>query len=329
MPYGSVLVVDDVESNVYVAKGMMTPYGIKIETASSGLMAIEKIKKGKVYDIVFMDHMMPKMDGIETTKIIRSMGYTHSIVALTANALIGRAEMFLQNGFDGFISKPIDSRELNLILNEYIRNRKPPEVVEAARLEQLEMERKATAIGGHNMEPSSELRSFFLRDAENAVSILGELLTKLNDLDDEELESYVIAVHGMKSALANIGENDLSVTAFKLERAGKERNISVMSSKTPAFIDAIRSLITSFKPAEDNCQTEISDEDLTVLREKLLKIKTACGTLDIHAANAALSDLRLKNWPSGINNALDNIAALLLHSAFDEAAEAAEKTAYA
>jgi signal transduction histidine kinase/CheY-like chemotaxis protein len=124
MPYGSVLVVDDVESNLYVIKGLLDPYGLKIETAFSGFEAIDKIKNGKVYDIVFMDHMMPKMDGIETVKNMREAGYTHSIVALTANALIGHAEMFLQNGFDGFISKPIDSRELNTVLIDFIKNKK-------------------------------------------------------------------------------------------------------------------------------------------------------------------------------------------------------------
>ena len=127
MPDGRVLVVDDVASNLYVTKGLLTPYGLVIETASNGFEAVDKIKGGGIYDIVFMDHMMPGMNGIETTKNIRDLGYTRAIVALTANALAGQAEMFLQNGFDGFISKPIDSRELELMVNKFIRNRKPPE----------------------------------------------------------------------------------------------------------------------------------------------------------------------------------------------------------
>jgi len=124
MPYGSVLVVDDVDLNLHVAKGLLKPYGLQIDTAESGLEALEKIKSGRVYDIVFMDFMMPKMDGMETTKLIRGLGYKNCIVALTANAIVGQAEMFLANGFDGFISKPIDSRELNFVLNEFIRNKK-------------------------------------------------------------------------------------------------------------------------------------------------------------------------------------------------------------
>jgi len=122
MSHGGVLVVDDMASNIYVAKGMLSLYNLIIDTASSGFEAVKKIEDGNVYSIVFMDHMMPKMDGIETTKKLRSMGYTQPIIALTANALIGQDKIFLNNGFDGFISKPVDSHELDLILNEFIKN---------------------------------------------------------------------------------------------------------------------------------------------------------------------------------------------------------------
>jgi CheY-like chemotaxis protein len=133
MPYGRVLVVDDVETNLYVAKGLLAPYGLSIETAISGFETIKKIEDGAVYDIVFMDHFMPKMDGIETVLLLRSMGYTRPIIALTANALMGQAEMFAENGFDGFISKPIDIRQLNASLNTFVRDRHPADEVEAAR----------------------------------------------------------------------------------------------------------------------------------------------------------------------------------------------------
>ena len=123
MPYGSVLVVDDVDTNLYVARGLLEPYELKIEMAASGFEAIEKIKAGNVYDIIFMDHMMPKMDGIEAAKRIRAMGYARPIVALTANAIRGQAELFLQSGFNDYISKPIDIRQLNIVLNELIRDK--------------------------------------------------------------------------------------------------------------------------------------------------------------------------------------------------------------
>jgi len=125
MPYGRVLVVDDVDINLYVVEGILASYEIAVETATSGSEAIEKIKNGEVYDIVFMDHMMPGMDGMEATKIIRGMGYDRPIVALTANALKDTEKMFMENGFSGFVSKPIDVDKLDKYLLSFIRDRRP------------------------------------------------------------------------------------------------------------------------------------------------------------------------------------------------------------
>jgi signal transduction histidine kinase/DNA-binding response OmpR family regulator/HPt (histidine-containing phosphotransfer) domain-containing protein len=143
MPYGRVLIVDDMEPNLYVARGLLAPYGLSMETASNGPEAIEKIKNGQTFDIIFMDHYMPEMDGIETVKIIRDLGYKQPIVALTANALVGQAKIFLENGFDGLISKPIDTRQIDSTLNKLIRDKYPPETVEAARQLKSKIEEKA------------------------------------------------------------------------------------------------------------------------------------------------------------------------------------------
>lgn len=123
MPYGCVLVVDDIETNLYVAEGLLQYYEINVDTVSNGLSAITKVREGNIYDIIFMDHMMPYMDGVETTKKLRGLGYTGVIVALTANALVGNDTFFMANGFDDFISKPINVRHLNTILNRYIKDK--------------------------------------------------------------------------------------------------------------------------------------------------------------------------------------------------------------
>ena len=120
MPHGSILVVDDVETNLYVAKGLLAPYELNVETAESGYKTLEKIESGAIYDIIFMDHMMPDMDGIEATEKLRERGYRGAIVALTANALVGNDEMFARHGFDGFISKPIDVLQLDAVLKQFI-----------------------------------------------------------------------------------------------------------------------------------------------------------------------------------------------------------------
>jgi len=123
MPYGKVLVVDDMKTNLFVVAGMLEAYELGVELCGGGMEAIDKIKQGKVYDIIFMDHMMPDMDGIEATKIIRGMGYTHPIVAFSANTLKGHEEMFMSNGFAGFISKPIDRNRLHSFLERFVRDK--------------------------------------------------------------------------------------------------------------------------------------------------------------------------------------------------------------
>jgi PAS domain S-box-containing protein len=233
MPYGSVLVVDDVEPNLYVAEGLMKPYGLKIETVMSGDAAIEKIKEGNIYDIIFMDHMMPIMDGIQTTQHIRALGYTAPIVALTANALTGQSEMFLKSGFDEFISKPIDTRRLNLLLNKLVRDKQPPEVLKAARVKKEE-----AAIAAKNTSVIiSELSKINGLNVSTALSVLGgledvyektvrlsarllpESIKKMDRLLDEDLKKFAIEIHGLKGVFRSIGAGTLSAKASRLEFA--------------------------------------------------------------------------------------------------------------
>jgi PAS domain S-box-containing protein len=320
MPYGRVLVVDDVESNLYVAQGLMIPYGLHFETANSGAEAIKKIKNGNVYDVVFMDHMMPVMDGITATRILRDSGYKHPSVALTANAISGQAEMFLSNGFDLFISKPIDSRELDMVLKELIRDRKPPEVLEAARREK----HKAVIAPKKNL---AELKKYFVKDAESTVKVLENIYAKSDALDDTDIESYTTAVHGIKSAFRNIGETMLSEFAFKLEKAGEARNIGVMADETPALIENLKTLIAKFKPQETFSVGEASPEEMLFLKEKLYELRTACETFNIRAAETVLTDLKQKTWPRVIDEDINEISLSLLRGEFKKVVSLAGKTA--
>jgi len=120
MPGGRVMVVDDIASNLYVANGLLKLFELQVATYLSAKDAVETIKNGASFDIIFMDHMMPEMDGIVATQALREFGYTKPIVALTANAFTDQEEHFLQNGFDGFLAKPIKSEQLYAILEKYI-----------------------------------------------------------------------------------------------------------------------------------------------------------------------------------------------------------------
>jgi len=303
----------------------MAPYGLSIETAVSGFEAVEKIKNGATFDVIFMDHMMPEMDGIRAAKIIRDMGYTNPIVALTANALAGQAEMFMRNGFDGFISKPIDIRQLNASLNKLVRDRYPLEVVEAARRQALDLNAKLnmkkSAAGEVKPVSDPELAAVFVRDAEKALVRL-ELMQEYAYRRTDDIRMFVVNVHAMKSALANIGETELSAAALKLEQAGRDENITVMTEETPAFLEALREVIGKNKPKDGGeSPGEDSEYDRTYLGGKLSAIQKACGEYDEKTANTALDELKQTRLPRSVRELLDAIAGHLLHSDFEEAAK--------
>ena len=313
MPYGKVLIVDDVESNLYVAKGLMTPYGLEIDTVKSGISAIELIKGGKVYDIIFMDHMMPEMDGIEATNILREMGYTNPIIALTANAMAGNAQMFLSNGFNEFLPKPIDSRELDNMLKTIIRDNQTPEVLEAARKEK---QNKADT----NDSYMSELYKYTAVDAENTINVLKKFLKNPNNRTDEDFIAYTTAVHGMKSALLNIGEPEMSDIAGKLERAGEAKNLTVIYSETTPFIENLQLLVAKLKPAkqasEDTAEETLTEDAKADLQEKLPTLIHACKMYDIKTAESIVSELKTGTWTSTVNESLEEIFMGLIKGEF-------------
>ena len=125
MPYAKVLVVDDVDLNLEVAVACLEPYGINVDCTDNGAEALRLIKESDTkYDLVFMDHMMPIMDGIATTSAIRELGTEYAaalpIVALTANAIAGNEQMFADKGFQGFLSKPIEPKKLDELLRKWV-----------------------------------------------------------------------------------------------------------------------------------------------------------------------------------------------------------------
>ena len=317
MPYGKVLIVDDVESNLFVAKGLMAPYGLSIETVTSGYQAIERIDSGNVYDVVFMDHMMPKMNGLEATKIIRDKGYSEPIVALTANAVVGQSDIFLANGFDDFISKPVDIRYLNAVLKKYVRDKQPPEVLGAANAARADLVASAESETGYQAV-SPQLAEFFVRDVLNAVAALEAIEEKLGTYDEDDIYLFTTTVHAMKTALANVGEIELSALADRLEQSGWKNDTDVISKETSDFITKLRKTIIKFTPPEEQVNNSgAEDGDNDYLLQKLAYIKEACSVYDKKKAKDAIAELREKRWPPEISKHLGTIVEKLLSGDFD------------
>ena len=313
LPHGRVLVVDDVESNLYVARGLLMPYKIHVETASGGLEAIEIIKEGNLYDIVFMDHMMPDLDGVETTKILREMGYDRPIVALTANTLKGQDELFMSSGFSGFVSKPININQLDACLMHFIgANSDLPLLAGETPHQEKEDDSKL---------PKGLIDSF-LRDACKSLGFLENLMGRApSSLSHEEISMYITHVHGMKSALANVGQAKLSKLGGILEDAGRDNNMTIILAETPKFMEGLRKAARSFAQ-EKPVKTEVDESDPLDLKNHLLAISKACKAYNKRGAKNAIDELSAKPCSSATKALLQKISVLLLEGEF-EAAEAA------
>jgi len=272
-----------------------------------------------------MDHMMPKMDGIEATKILRGMGYERPIVALTANAVAGQAEIFLGNGFNDFISKPIDIRQLNIVLNKLIRDKHTPEAIEEARRRAGTKKRQSPDNNAPHSAVSPRFAEIFVRDAKKSLAALEEIIGKGGAYSDNDLRTYVIHVHGMKSALAHVKNMALSALALKLEQSVRNGNFEVIASETPAFLSSLRAFVEELAPKNERIYDEIVDEYKSYLHEKLLVVKRACAAYDEKAADDVLAELRKKEWPQSTEKLFSTIAEHLLHSDFEEIVDVVDK----
>ena len=254
MPYGRVLVVDDIETNLYVARGLMMPYKLSIDTAASGLEAIDKIKGGKAYDLVFMDHMMPGMDGVETLRRIRDLDsdYARSvpIAILTANAISGNEKKFLEQGFQAFLAKPVDSSKLDEILNTWVKDESraimaSPEEMQAPAaeddnisnlptVEDLDVEAAVARFGG---------KAILLEVLRSYASSTPKLLDRARQPSEANLEEFRITVHGIKGSSYNIGAGSFGDMAKELEQAATNKNWPKIEEKLPGFFEAAEKLL--------------------------------------------------------------------------------------
>ena len=323
MPYGKVLVVDDVETNLLVARGYLSPYQLEVDTAFSGFEALELVAAGNVYDIIFMDHMMPVMDGIETTKKLREMGYGGPVVALTANVVSGQAEIFERNGFSGFISKPINVGALENCLKRLVRDAHPEREMEMeAAQPRAETETKTETPGPQNSVSKLVVESF-LRDARRAIELVDGLRKKILWMEEDFL-NFTTTVHGVKSALANVQEHELSEAAGGLEEAGRERDFDAIMASVPAFLRGLDELVEKFRAtdADGAPEEDGKPEDIELLWGKLKETEDACLEYDRRAARIALAALEGYKWSGSANKLIEELNAKILHSEFEEAAEA-------
>jgi signal transduction histidine kinase/CheY-like chemotaxis protein len=323
MSYAAVLVVDDIATNIDVVKGMLKPYKMRIDCAMSGQQAIEMVKAADPrYDAVFMDHMMPGMDGIEATRIIREeIGTDYAanipIIALTANAILGNEEMFLSKGFQAFISKPIDMIKLDTVLNTWVRNSElekelsntPTDEDTSDAPEQVGEEAKGILMAGEivGIDKEKALKRFsgdaavlmeVLRSySENTPPLLDDLELYLKE---ERLADYAIAVHGVKGSSYGVCADEIGKLAEALENAAKVEDLSAVRSEHEHFVGEVKVLLASIKDMLADLDAASQKPPAASPDPKhLQELRDACRAFDIGRVNAVMTRLESFDYENG------------------------------
>lgn len=295
-PDAKVLIVDDNEVNLVVAEGLLEPLKMQITTALSGKKALELLEKEQ-FDLVFMDHMMPELDGVETTRIIRRLHPeldNMPIIALSANAVGNAKEMFLSEGMNDFVAKPIELRTITSKLRLWLSNDKikrssksgetaesssaPKEIEGELVIGDLDIDAAIALIG------SQKLYLTILEKYFSAIKSKAEVIKNCEESGD--IKTYTIEVHALKSSSKQIGAMELSEMAKELEACGNAEDLATIHEKTPALLERYLGYIDILKPmfeteAEDDTEKEaISTEKLQEYFDKML---TAADELDMDA----------------------------------------------
>lgn len=305
-PEAEILIVDDNSINLRVAEGLLKSLQLKIDTASSGKEAIDMISNKK-YDIVFMDHMMPELDGVETTHIIRRFHEEYSevpIIALTANAVSGTREMFLSEGMNDFVAKPI---ELKIIVSK-IRHWLPAEKIKIAQIEERTQEEEMGChlqIEGLDTEYALKLVGeeklywIVLKEYYQAIEKKKELISKYEQMED--WKAYTVEVHALKSASRQIGALELADEAERMEKAGKEVNATQIHKCTPGLLrqyERYQKILAPYFEEEKDRKIERKNITSEKLKELFEELREALDSLDMDGMERVMKKMEDYEYPA-------------------------------
>lgn len=347
-PDARVLVVDDNAMNLKVFKSLLKVTRMQIDEAGGGAEALGLVKNTR-YDMVFLDHMMPDMDGVETMQRMRKIdGYNEiPIYVLTANAVTGAREQYLEEGFDGFISKPIVSDKLEQAIRESL----PVELILPVPddegeygLHKLESESSSAAglpddmpgIDGIDWNyawlhlPEIGLLESTVKEFHDVLDLQADKLDGMRQAIDDDadkagaFEAYRIQVHGMKSAAAMIGIVPLAGMAKILEFAARDEDIAIVASMHGTFIkewrsygDKLRGVFGIGEDTSDMGDKEAADPDMT--RAMMQMLRNALEDFDIDAADGIIDKIRSYSYPEEIEALIPELSASVKDLDQDEA----------
>jgi len=305
---------------------------MQIDCVTNGKAAINAIRDEKVrYNAVFMDHMMPEMDGIEATRIIQEeIGTEYArnipVIALTANALIGNEDMFLSKGFKAFIPKPIEVPRLDAVLRQWVWDEEQDKLLEEQKITvggqkfiddrtgQDRRSDKDRRLGYDRRLLEETIKDVNIKkglarfndDWETYLQVIKSftvnskpLLESMKTVNIENLSDYAIMVHGIKSSCRGIGGDVLGNKAEALEKASKSRDLDFVSANNPILIEAVFKLINDIETAlqkEEKARSKPKKDK--PYKEALLKLKTACENFQIDETEAAMEEIECFEYTS-------------------------------
>ncbi|GHU52032.1 hypothetical protein AGMMS49975_07040 [Clostridia bacterium] len=333
-PEARILIVDDIVTNLTVCTGLLRPFHMQIDCCVSGIEAVSLVQKNK-YDLVLMDHMMPVMDGIEATKQIRAIGTADAkaltIIALTANAVSGMREMFIQNGMNDYIPKPIDSAKLYSLMDKWIPKSKQQKNAVAVsenkatdtendafreELDEILDVSEALAIVG-NMESLRDVLRQFHKDLGGYIALISEYFETGNWAD------YSIKVHAVKSVFSTIGEKELSLSAYRLEKASKDGDYEFCAKEHPLFLwwmhefyDKLSGTSVVSKEETPN-QAPIGNSDAA--KDILERLLAPCGEGRSEDAENILKEFSKYTFEDALQARIQKVIALVNDYEFEDA----------
>ncbi|GHV43880.1 hypothetical protein AGMMS49546_26790 [Spirochaetia bacterium] len=338
-PEARILLVDDVPTNLIVAEGLLAPYKTRVDSCASGEEAIKLVEENP-YDIIFMDHMMPGMDGIEATDAIRARedqqmlkesAQRIPVIALTANAVSGMREMFLSKGFNDYLSKPIEISKLDEIMEKWIPEAKrigngAPAAGNGERAEKpiaagyalltdlgLDVKRGIAMTGGTEAAYRRVLNSFY-RDARERLPLFA------GAPDREGLQNFIVNAHALKSAAATIGAAALSKQAADLEAAGNAGDLELVGEGLPAFHRDLELLIEKIGlvmrgEGTGGAETDAAGTYLFLFAE----LASALEQEHIRTIRRILAELEDKPFDTQTKERINSISNAVIMSEFEEA----------
>ena len=334
-PDARILIVDDTEMNLKVAIGLLEPLHLQIDTAENGKCAVQMVQKQQ-YDIVFMDHMMPVMDGIEATKAIRELEGDYyqklPIVALTANATTEAQESFRENGLNDFVAKPIKMREICRCIRRWLPEEKIYSSESQAdkeapwngsETEELPVIEGLNVAAGIENSGSKELFISLLGDFYKLIDQKASKIEKC--LADGMLRDYTIEVHALKNTARMIGALELSEKFYHLEQLGNAGEQKVLEIETPDVLTLYRSykpILAVYGRMQEKDKKKVPIEEIIQI---LGKLRNAMDSFDLDGADEAMKTIEGYAFPDGYQEKILELSAYVADVAMEDVMKLSEE----